>query len=74
MKTLIWPINQHPEYLMKLIEKQSLKRLKKIRLCQPVIWPMISNVHDHSLYSPDLSLSDFHFFRTLEHWLDKKTF
>ncbi|KAJ1351072.1 hypothetical protein KIN20_007014, partial [Parelaphostrongylus tenuis] len=44
MAILIWPINQDPEDCVKFIEKQSLKLLKKIRLCQPVIWPMISNV------------------------------
>ncbi|KAJ1345982.1 hypothetical protein KIN20_000636 [Parelaphostrongylus tenuis] len=31
MEILIWPIDQDPEDRMKLIEKQSLKRLKKIR-------------------------------------------
>ncbi|KAJ1357257.1 hypothetical protein KIN20_015363 [Parelaphostrongylus tenuis] len=40
--TLIWngdadlAVSQDPEDCVKLIEKQSLKQLKKIRLCQPV--------------------------------------
>jgi len=29
---------------------------------------------DHPPYSPDLSPSDFHLFRSLEHWLNKKKF
>ncbi|KAJ1353949.1 hypothetical protein KIN20_010729 [Parelaphostrongylus tenuis] len=48
MAKLIWPINQDPEDRVKLIKKQSLGRLKKIRLCQPVTWPMISNAQTSS--------------------------
>ncbi|KAJ1361176.1 hypothetical protein KIN20_020369 [Parelaphostrongylus tenuis] len=37
---LICPINQDPRDRVKLSDKQSLKLSEKIRLCQPVIWPM----------------------------------
>ncbi|KAJ1363719.1 hypothetical protein KIN20_023641 [Parelaphostrongylus tenuis] len=40
---LIWSFDQYPEDSVKLIKKQSLKRLKKIRLNQPANWPMISS-------------------------------
>ncbi|KAJ1355085.1 hypothetical protein KIN20_012355 [Parelaphostrongylus tenuis] len=48
MEILLWPINQDPEDRVKLIEKQLLKRWKKIRLSRLVIWPMILNVASRS--------------------------
>ncbi|KAJ1356657.1 hypothetical protein KIN20_014395 [Parelaphostrongylus tenuis] len=38
---------------LKLIKKQSLKRLKKIRLCQPVIWSMIFQCSNEQMRKPE---------------------
>ncbi|KAJ1352522.1 hypothetical protein KIN20_008875 [Parelaphostrongylus tenuis] len=48
-KLIIWPINRDQEDRVKLIEYKSPKRLKKIRLCQPVIGPMIPLCSDKQI-------------------------
>ncbi|KAJ1345519.1 hypothetical protein KIN20_000073 [Parelaphostrongylus tenuis] len=88
MEILILPINHEPGDRVKLIDKQSLKILGKIRLCQSVIWRMISRCQGSkeevnrfwlgALGSSTVFVRSvpvrFYLFRSLEHWLDKKKF